>query len=111
MNLNNMPMPAKRSNSCDLKQIPDITMGNTAVKTVSLFEQKRLRGFWPVYNEVNGQRELTVSHLHLFNSYFELSKLSKLFEAVQMRGHNIRFYAELTKIIPNYYQIHVLPHI
>ena len=26
-------------------------------------------------------------------------------ETVQMRGHNVGFYAELTKIIPNYYQI------
>ena len=65
-----MPMPAKRSNSCDLKQIPDITMGHTAIKTVSLFEQKRLRGFWPVYNEENGQRTLTVSY-H-FSVSFEL---------------------------------------
>jgi len=59
LNLNNMPMPAKRQKSCDLKQLPDITMGNTNVKTVSLFEQKRLRGFWPVYDEKEGQRVLT----------------------------------------------------
>ncbi|XP_060557298.1 dysferlin-like isoform X3 [Ruditapes philippinarum] len=59
LNLNNMPMPSKRAGSCDLKQLPDITMGNTNVKTVSLFEQKRLRGFWPVYDEKNGHRELT----------------------------------------------------
>ncbi|XP_052773227.1 myoferlin-like isoform X7 [Mya arenaria] len=59
MNLTNMPMPSKRSGSCDLKQLPDINMGNMNVKTVSLFEQKRLRGFWPVYDEKNGQRELT----------------------------------------------------
>ncbi|KAL4231637.1 hypothetical protein ACF0H5_009217 [Mactra antiquata] len=59
LNLNNMPMPAKRASSCDLKQLPDITMGNMNVKTVSLFEQKRLRGFWPVYDERDGQRQLT----------------------------------------------------
>ena len=34
-----------------------------------------------------------------------------LVETVQMRGHNICFYAELTKHIPNYHQIHVLPFI
>ena len=28
-----------------------------------------------------------------------------LSETVQMRGHNICFYAEVTKIIPNYHQI------
>ena len=31
--------------------------------------------------------------------------LNRLIETVQMRGHNICFYAELTKIIPNYHQI------
>jgi hypothetical protein len=67
-----MPMPSKRAGSCDLKQLPDITMGNTNVKTVSLFEQKRLRGFWPVYDEKNGHRELTVSKL--IRSYSNLYK-------------------------------------
>ena len=31
--------------------------------------------------------------------------LNHLDETVQMRGHNVCFYAELTKIIPNYHQI------
>ena len=31
--------------------------------------------------------------------------LNRLVETVQMRGHNICFYAELTKTIPNYHQI------
>ena len=31
--------------------------------------------------------------------------LNGLVETVQMRGHNICFYAALTKIIPNYHQI------
>ena len=31
--------------------------------------------------------------------------LSRLDETVQMRGHNRWFYAELSKIIPNYHQI------
>ena len=31
--------------------------------------------------------------------------LNRLTETVQMRGHNIWFYAELTKIILNYHQI------
>ena len=43
-------------------------------------------------------------------SYFSLKPyvvtphLNRL-ETVQIRGHNICFYAELTKIIPNYHQI------
>ena len=31
--------------------------------------------------------------------------LNRLVEKVQMKGHNICFYAELTKIVPNYYLI------
>ena len=34
--------------------------------------------------------------------------LNRLVETVQMRGHNICFYAELIKIIHNYHQIHPL---
>ena len=34
--------------------------------------------------------------------------LNHLNEMVQMRGHNIPFYAELTKIIPNHNQILLL---
>ena len=48
-------------------------------------------------------------------SYFSLKlyvvtpHLNHLVKTVQMRGHNICFYAELTKIIPNYHQILPLP--
>ena len=44
-------------------------------------------------------------------SYFSLktyvvtSDLNRLDKTVQMRGHNICFYAQLTKIIPNYHQM------
>ena len=47
-------------------------------------------------------------------SYFSLKPYvvtphpSRLDERVQMRGHNVYVNAELTKIIPNYYQIHLL---
>ena len=37
------------------------------------------------------------------------SELSLLVETVQMKGHNIWFYAEFTKIIPNYH--YLLPFI
>ncbi|KAK6186023.1 hypothetical protein SNE40_008141 [Patella caerulea] len=58
LNLNNMPLPAKKARSCNLKMIPDVNSTNT-VKTVSLFESKRLRGFWPCYNDETGERILT----------------------------------------------------
>ena len=31
--------------------------------------------------------------------------MNRLVETARMRGHNIRFYTELIKIIPNYHQI------
>ena len=37
--------------------------------------------------------------------YVETPHLNRLNKTVQMRGHNIWFYAKLTKIIPNYHQI------
>ena len=41
----------------------------------------------------------------LWKLYVVTPHLNRLIETVQMRGHNICFYAELTKIIPNYHQI------
>ena len=38
-------------------------------------------------------------------SYVVTPHLNCLVKTVQMMGHNICFYAELTKIIPNYHQI------
>ena len=43
---------------------------------------------------------LVLSKLYVVTPY-----LNRLIETVQMRGHNIHFYAVLTKIIPNYHQI------
>ena len=43
--------------------------------------------------------------IFLLKPYVVTPHLNRLNETVQMRGHNIRFYAELTKIIPNYHQI------
>ena len=40
-----------------------------------------------------------------FKPYVVAPLLNCLIETVQMRGHNIGFFAELTKIIPNYHQI------
>lgn len=60
LNLNGMAAPAKKARNCKLSQLPDIGTG-AKVKTVSLFEQKRIRGFWPCYNDETGERVLTVS--------------------------------------------------
>ncbi|XP_064602895.1 myoferlin-like isoform X2 [Liolophura sinensis] len=58
LNLNGMAAPAKKARNCKLSQLPDISTGSK-VKTVSLFEQKRIRGFWPCYNDETGERVLT----------------------------------------------------
>ena len=55
-----MPKPAKSASKCKLDLLPDVTQGRTDVKTISIFEQKRVRGFWPCYNEESGERQLTV---------------------------------------------------
>jgi len=69
LNLQAMPSPAKKSKKCRLDMLPDVDPGDEKSrrrrrqqpKLISLFEQKRARGFWPCYrcNE-QGQRELTV---------------------------------------------------
>ena len=40
-----------------------------------------------------------------FKPYVVTPHLNRLIETVQMRGHNLCFYVELTKIVPNYQQI------
>ena len=60
LNLNHMPSPAKKSRQCSLKQLPD-TEGSGDHDMISLFEQKRVNGWWPCMSEETGERELTVS--------------------------------------------------
>ncbi|XP_052821675.1 myoferlin isoform X1 [Octopus bimaculoides] len=57
LNLNSMPTPSKKASQCNLKQIP--SAGGPPVKTFSLFEQRRIRGFWPCYSEDKEGRQLT----------------------------------------------------
>ena len=59
LNLNHMPGPSKKSGNCSLDQLPDVE-GGKSVKMISLFEQKRARGYWPCYNDESGTKELTV---------------------------------------------------
>ena len=61
LNLNSMPKPVKKSGQCGLDQLPDVSKGHH-VKMVSLFEQKRIKGFWPCYNDESGTKELTVRY-------------------------------------------------
>ena len=62
LNLNSMPAPKKKSRQCGLKQLPDNQEGKE-VSMVSLFEQKRVNGWWPCISEETGERQLTVRTL------------------------------------------------
>ena len=67
-----------------------------------------------IYSRALDKKEyLMIIFLFLIETYNVIAHLNRLDEShhemVQRRGHNIRFYAELTKIIPNCHQI--LPHI
>ena len=72
LKLNKMFKPTKKAKNCtlDMLQLPgdDVTDPAVAKKKktgpsaelLSLFEQRRIRGFWPCYSEENGERVLTV---------------------------------------------------
>lgn len=56
LNLNRMIKPAKDSDKCDLQQIQN---NDTSKTNLSLFEQRRLKGWWPCVVETsNSHREL-----------------------------------------------------
>ena len=59
LNLLAMAEPARDASVCSVDQLPEL--GKPDVKLVNLFEQKRLKGWWPVFTEEEGVRELTVS--------------------------------------------------
>lgn len=63
LNLNRMPKPAKSARRCSLQQIPSYEEGraSSSVETVSLFESKRVYGWWPcVAQEAGEEMQLTV---------------------------------------------------
>ena len=53
------------------------------------------------------KRRVAIDNYSYFSSkpYVVTTHPNRLDETVQMRGNNICFYAELTKIIPNHHQI------
>ena len=60
LNLNSMPLGTKKASQCDLSKIPDGNEKSKDIKMVSLFDQRRIRGYWPCYNDETGVKELTV---------------------------------------------------
>jgi hypothetical protein len=63
LNLDNMPAPAKKSAQCDLTMVPELEKKEEEktkkIKMVSLFESKRLKGYWPCFSDEKGAPELT----------------------------------------------------
>ena len=63
LNLNRMPKPAKSARRCSLQQLPSFEEGrsSSSVETVSLFEMKRVYGWWPCVAQDPGEEmQLTV---------------------------------------------------
>jgi len=69
-----MPNASKKSKKCTLDMLPEVDAEakskkrrrrKAPPKLISLFEQKRARGFWPCYRrDDQGRRELTVRILY-----------------------------------------------
>ncbi|ESN98172.1 hypothetical protein HELRODRAFT_177417 [Helobdella robusta] len=59
LNLNSMPNPTKSSSKCTLEQLPQFHKSGNPVKLISLFENKRVKGFWPCFSDESGQADLT----------------------------------------------------
>ncbi|XP_068709292.1 myoferlin-like isoform X2 [Montipora foliosa] len=57
LNLNRMPKPAKSARRCTLEQLPSYDGGkaSSSVETVSLFEMKRVYGWWPCGSQELGE--------------------------------------------------------
>lgn len=57
LNLNRMPKPAKSARRCTLEQLPSYDEGraSSSVETVSLFEMKRVYGWWPCMSQEAGE--------------------------------------------------------
>ena len=61
VDLHAVPKPAKSSNGCSLKQLADYDVGAaTGRNTVSIFKQKWVKGWWPVFTIAEGEKEMMV---------------------------------------------------
>ncbi|CAM4604054.1 unnamed protein product [Caretta caretta] len=60
LDLHNTVIPAKVPEKCSIDMIPEYKANNPlkAPETVSLFEQKSMKGWWPCYKEKDGSRVL-----------------------------------------------------
>ena len=66
LDLTRMPAPTKTAKECTLQIYED----EDKHPRMSLFEKKKILGFWPVYDDTLGTRELTVSEITICVSLF-----------------------------------------
>lgn len=74
IDLNRFPRGAKTAKLCNLNMMncsnSNYSNADNTVPMVSLFKQKRIKGWWPFYiKKDNDQMELTVSDLLLCSSF------------------------------------------
>ena len=85
LNLNRMPKPAKSARRCSLQQLPSFEEGrsSSSVETVSLFEMKRVYGWWPCVAQDPGEEmQLTVRSNCKFSSKICCTFLSVLLRSI-----------------------------
>ena len=62
-----MPKPAKNARKCNLDQIPGIGgHSKRNIETVSLFDLKRINGWWPAAGTEEGEQILAVSRCIIY---------------------------------------------
>lgn len=59
LNMARMPAPARTKVTCNLTQL------DSDAKMISLFEKKRIKGFWPCFALQDGEKQLTVGNLYI----------------------------------------------
>ena len=67
MNLNKLPRPAKNAGQCGLQQVPGTPESRKKnIEVVSLFDLKRIYGWWPAVATDGGEHILAVRLLQEF---------------------------------------------
>lgn len=67
LNLNKLPRPAKNAGKCGLQQVPGTPESRKKnIEVVSLFDLKRIYGWWPAVATDNGEQILAVRLLQEF---------------------------------------------
>lgn len=63
LNIDRMPKPAKSARKCNLSMLPHVegSKASSEIEIVSLFEQKRVYGWWPCVSEESTSEEMQLT--------------------------------------------------